>query len=171
MKAKKINMANVLGAAVGGAAFNAAISYAAKMNDKINNNFINAKGIGGLVVGTGVLYFGKSEALKAAGYGIIGAGGAALSNKLVFAQTTTDEPVQGMKKFDVGNIMRGRKKKNLPQREMIRQLAATVKQTGRIPMMTRESMPASNMAQIVNRLKSKASSGAIGYGSGCGLYS
>lgn len=104
-KAGKLNMMNILAATAGGGVFNAAITMAATKinggNNVINRNFMNAKGVGGLLVGTGLLYFAKSDTMKAAAYGIIGAGGATLSNKVIFATGMNtigpvEEPAQGI---------------------------------------------------------------------------
>lgn len=161
MKTRKINMTNVIAAAAGGAAYNAGITMAARMNggdNFINNNFIMAKGVGGLVIGTGLVYFSKSEPMKAAGYGIIGAGGAAIANKIAFAG---DQPAQGVASRLAQKVIQSAKP---GQKALVKNLVAQIAARGKMSQPGRAiEAPGQKVVPMRNNYGNIAYKQACGY--------
>jgi len=93
---KKIDFKSIAAAASTGAGFNFAIEGAAKRVDFVYQNFAVIKSLSAGLIGTGMVYFGKNEMSKAAGYALIGVAGASAATKLSTVLVSSEEPMQGI---------------------------------------------------------------------------
>lgn len=121
----KIDFKAVLAAAAGGAGFTVVTEAIARNNEYMATNYSQAKGALGIGIGTALLYFGKGEAMKAAGYAIIGDGGGSLGSMVAtrMAQSDAGTNVQGVRNAAITAYNRGRK--SSPAR--LKELAAKAK--------------------------------------------
>ncbi len=92
---KKFDAAAMLAAIASGAAYNFALEGAAKKVDFVNENYMVIKSLGSALVGSGMVYFGKSNASKAAGFGLLGVAGASAASKISTMIVTSGNPMQG----------------------------------------------------------------------------
>lgn len=95
MAKKKFDLAPVVSAAAAGAGYNFAIEAVAKRVTFVNDNFLMIKALGGGLIGSAMVYLGKDEKTKAAGYGVLGVAGASGAAKLSTV-LVTDEPMNGL---------------------------------------------------------------------------
>lgn len=100
----KVNMSNVAAALASGGLYDAAMQAASRRIDFIADNYQIARAGGGALLGYALLHFGKSETMKAAGYGLLGVAGAGLGSKIAYELTqgetpsgSNDNPIQGLK--------------------------------------------------------------------------
>lgn len=98
MKAQKINLKAVLAAAGAGMGYNFAIEGAAKKVEFINQNYLVTKSLTAGLLGSGMLYFGKTETSKAAGYALLGVAGASGATKLASVIVSDAPAMQGIVK-------------------------------------------------------------------------
>lgn len=97
MKRQKINFKAIAMAAGAGASYNFAIEGASKKVDFINENYLTVKTLGAGLIGSGMVYFGKTEDQRAAGYGLLGVAGASGASKLATVIVSSDgESMQGL---------------------------------------------------------------------------
>jgi hypothetical protein len=101
----KVNMSNVAAAIAAGGLYDAAMQAASRRVSMIADNYQVVRAGGGALLGYALLHFGKSETMKAAGYGVLGVAGAGIGSKLAYQLTETAEPgsvdenpVQGLKR-------------------------------------------------------------------------
>lgn len=99
MKVKKINLSAVLSAVGTGGSFELLMQGASKRVDFVNQNYLTVKSLSAGVVGSGLLYFGKSDQQKAAGYALLGIAGASGASKMSTVLVTSEEPAQGLPKL------------------------------------------------------------------------
>jgi len=94
---KKIDFKAVVSAVAAGGGYNFAIEGMAKRVDFVNNNYLVVKSLGAGLLGSSMIYFGKNEASKAAGYALLGVAGASGASKLSTVMVSTvGEPMQGL---------------------------------------------------------------------------
>ena len=93
---KKIDFKSIAAAASTGAGFNFAMDGMSKRVDFINENYLVVKSLSAGLIGTGLVYFGKNDLTKAAGYGLIGIAGASAAVKLSMVMVSSEEPMQGI---------------------------------------------------------------------------
>ncbi len=94
---KKIDFKAVVSAVAAGGGYNFAIEGMAKRVDFVNNNFLVVKSLGAGLLGSSMIYFGKNEASKAAGYALLGVAGASGASKLSTVMVSSTEPMQGVR--------------------------------------------------------------------------
>jgi len=79
-----------------GASYELLIQGASKRVDFVGENYLVVKSLGAGLFGSGLVYFGKSENEKAAGYALLGISGASGASKLSTVLVTSDTgQVQG----------------------------------------------------------------------------
>jgi hypothetical protein len=108
---KKIDFKAVLTAVAAGGGYNFAIEGASKRVDFINENFLVVKSLGAGVLGSGMLYFGKNETSKAAGYALLGVAGASGASKLSTVIVSSGEPMNGARLDKIKSILASGKRK------------------------------------------------------------
>jgi hypothetical protein len=100
----KVNMSNVAAAVAAGGLYQAAIEAASRRVDFVAENYNAVRTGGAVLLGYTMLHFGKSESMKAVGYGLLGAGGGSLASLVSYQLTQggdsspAADPVQGMKR-------------------------------------------------------------------------
>jgi hypothetical protein len=96
MRAKKNNnLTQMIAAAIAGGAYNFGIEAASKRIEFVSKNYMAVKASGAGVLGAALVYFGKDEHMKAAGYGLLGVAGATGASK-VATMITSDSTMQGI---------------------------------------------------------------------------
>lgn len=108
---KNIDFKAVLSAVAAGGGYNFAIEGAATRVDFINTNFQVVKSLGAGILGSGMLYFGKNEMSKAAGYALLGVAGAAGAGKLSTIIVSSGEPMNGKRLDKIKSILASGKRK------------------------------------------------------------
>lgn len=108
---KKIDFKAVVSAVAAGGGYNFAIEGMAKRVDFVNNNFLVVKSLGAGLLGSGMIYFGKNEASKAAGYALLGVAGASGASKLSTVIVSSGEPMQGVKLSQLKKVMSAKRKR------------------------------------------------------------
>ena len=108
---KKIDFKAVVSAVAAGGGYNFAIEGMAKRVDFVNNNFLVVKSLGAGLLGSGMIYFGKNEVSKAAGYALLGVAGASGASKLSTVIVSSGEPMQGVKMSQLKRVMSAKKKR------------------------------------------------------------
>lgn len=98
MKTKKIDFKAVIAAAGSGMGYNFAIEGAAKRVQFVNENYLVVKSLTAGLLGSGMLYFGKTETSKAAGYALLGVAGASSASKLASVIVSDAPTMQGIVK-------------------------------------------------------------------------
>lgn len=103
---KKIDFKAVVSAVAAGGGYNFAIEGMAKRVDFVNNNYLVVKSLGAGLLGSSMIYFGKNEASKAAGYALLGVAGASGASKLSTVMVSTvGEPMQGVQMSRLKKMM------------------------------------------------------------------
>lgn len=108
MKKRSINFKAVIAAVAAGGGYELAIQGAAKRVDFINENYLVTKSLTAALIGSGMLYFGKAgdETSKAAGYALLGVGGASGAGKISSLIVTSGrEPMNGTRAQMIARAM------------------------------------------------------------------
>jgi hypothetical protein len=108
MKKRTINFKAVMAAVAAGGGYELAIQGAAKKVDFVNQNYLVTKSLTAGIIGSGLLYFGKpgDETQKAAGYALLGVGGASGAGKISTLMVTSgDEPMNGRRAKMLRNVI------------------------------------------------------------------
>jgi len=137
---KKVDFKAVVTAVAAGGGYNFAIEGAAKRVDFINENFLVIKSLSAGVLGSGMLYFGKNEMSKAAGYALLGVAGASGASKLSTVLVTSGTPpMQGARLDKIKKILASGKRKgtafeSMAQKLIDRETARESRIAARAPM-------------------------------------
>jgi len=97
-----------MAAVAAGGGYELAIQGAAKKVDFVNQNYLVTKSLTAGIIGSGLLYFGKpgDETQKAAGYALLGVGGASGAGKIsTLIVTSGDEPMNGRRAKMLRNVI------------------------------------------------------------------
>jgi len=108
MKKRNINFKAVMAAVAAGGGYELAIQGAAKKVDFVNQNYLVTKALTAGLIGSGLLYFGKpgDETQKAAGYALLGVGGASGAGKIsTLIVTSGNEPLNGRRAKMLRNVI------------------------------------------------------------------
>jgi len=152
---QKIDFKAVLSAVAAGGGYNFAIEGASKRVDFINENFLVVKSLGAGVLGSGMLYFGKNEISKAAGYALLGVAGASGASKLGTVIVSSGEPINGARLDKIKSILASGKRKGTAFESMAnklieRQAGREARIAGRADrIMARNEMPMQRPNQTV----------------------
>lgn len=122
MKKRNINFAAVVAAAAAGGGYELAIQGAAKRVDFINENYLVTKSLIAGLLGSGMLYFGGAdEKTKAAGYALLGVGGASGASKIsTVIVTSGGAPMNGARRQRIRNILTRRRPDMEAARSLLR---------------------------------------------------
>jgi len=101
MASKKINLSAVIAAVGTGAGYRFAYEGAANRVDFVADNYLVIKSMGAGILGSAMVYFGKGDSSKAAGYALLGIAGDAGAGKVQNLIVTTAAPdnLQGLAKL------------------------------------------------------------------------
>ena len=120
---KNVDFKAVITAVAAGGGYNFAIEGAAKRVDFINENFLVIKSLSAGVLGSGMLYFGKNEMSKAAGYALLGVAGASGASKLSTVLVTSGTPpMQGARLDKIKKVLASGKRKGTAFEAMAQKL-------------------------------------------------
>lgn len=140
---KNFNITAALAAASAGATFQALIAGASRQSETVAENYLPIKMAAGSTFGAALVYFGKTETVRAAGYGMLGTAGSAAT---AFTSSYIDANFKG--DSDVPETMQGRRKR----KRLKRFLTAKPIEARQTKMMIRNSdMAAPVMTSRVSR--------------------
>jgi hypothetical protein len=118
---KKINISAVVAAVSAGAGYRFAFEGAAKRVDFVAENYLVMKSMAAGVIGSGLVYFGKSDTSTAAGYALMGIAGDAGAGKVqnLIVSTTGGDKMDGLPRLQraKGNLF---PKRNIANRALMR---------------------------------------------------